>query len=123
MKSLLKYVMDLREVDLINLALSWRRIGGPDGIISKFNTVKDRNPIRTGTFPGKCIGIEIFTIADSQGKTTLASDYELLTLEEYRMGQAQLQHDHSRPGIGFRDWLPMPVSRDHYNVFKQTGPR
>lgn len=112
---------ELEEKDLINLALAWRRIGGTDGTINKFNTVKNwklLSSIRRGPFPGKCVGIEIFTIADSQGKTTLASDCELLTLEEYRNKQLQLEHDHSRPGIWFRDWLPMPVSRDHYNVFK-----
>ena len=114
---ILSLICDALETEeLMVFARSWNRIGSTGGIVTKFNLIRNRELLcfclKKGTEDSKLgVGISM-DIRSRQG--SLSSEFDLLSLQAF--GEFSIRR--SVHGLPFNYWLPLPLSRKHYNSIK-----
>lgn len=109
--------LDIEE--LMIFAKSWSRIGGTEGVITKFDLIRIRElqcfclkepftKVKLG------VGVNIVPIG-RQG--VLESEFDLLSYQAFK----EFGIRRSVQGLPFRYWLPLPISRRHYTSVKDEA--
>jgi ubiquitin-protein ligase len=113
---------NLETEEMLVFARAWNRIGTSNGVVTRFNLVRKRELqcfiLKTDTTKSKLgFGIDV-AINGRQG--TLSSEFELLSLQAFtELGIRKSVH-----GLGFIYWLPVALTRKHYNSVKdEVVPR
>ncbi|KAJ9636032.1 uncharacterized protein PV06_01180 [Exophiala oligosperma] len=107
----------LESEDLSNLARSWNRVGGPRGIVTKFNILRNRELqcfVLKKSFRDTPLGIGVDALVTPGRKRMIASEFDLISDDAYK----NLRVRTSVHGTPFRSWLPLPLSRSHYALIK-----
>lgn len=106
----------LETEELMVFAQSWPRVGSSSGIITKFNLIRNRELqcfCLKKSFDQTKLGVGVRVTMETR-KGTLSSEFDLLSLqafEEFRIRR-------SVQGLPFENWLPLPLSRKHYNSIR-----
>lgn len=106
----------LETEELASFSLAWNRVGGEDGIVTKFNVIRNRELIcftLKRSFEELKLGVGVHT--EKRGRIgSFQSEFDLLSDEAFQ--------DHAVrravQGNSFEYWLPLPISRRHYNSVK-----
>lgn len=107
---------------LVNFSRAWNKIGGPNGLVSRFNLVRNRELqcfVLKKSFKETMLGVGVRI--DSRGRTgTIASEFDLVSWEAFSMHHIRT----SVHGISSPFWMPLPISRHHYSwVQGETSKR
>ena len=106
----------LETEDLAPFARSWNRIGGEHGVISKFNVIRNRELLcfcLKKSFDEAQLGIGV-QVSFRGRLGTFESEFDLLSLQAFEVFQIR-RSVHNLP---FQAWLPLPISRRHYDSVK-----
>ena len=108
----------LETEDLAPFARSWSRIGGEHGVISKFNVIRNRELLcfcLKKSFDEAQLGIGVaVTFRGRFG--TFESEFDLLSLQAFEDFQVR----RSVQNLPFQAWLPLPISRRHYDSIRDN---
>ena len=106
----------LETEELALFARSWNRIGGEHGVVSQFNVIRNRELVcfcLKMSFEEAKLGIGVqITFRGRRG--TYESEFDLLGLQAFEVFQIR----RSVQNLPFQEWLPLPISRRHYNSVK-----
>ena len=106
----------LETEELAPFSQAWSRIGGEQGIISNFNIIRNRELIcfcLKKDFTDAKLGVGVHI--NRRGRLgSFESEFDLLSLEAFK----EFRVRKSVQGVGFENWLPLPISRSHYNSVK-----
>jgi len=108
----------LETEELAPFSRAWDRIGGKQGIISRFNIIRNRELIcfcLKKDFNHAQLGIGV-DVSPSGRLGKLESEFDLLSLEAFEQHRIR----QSVQGLNFESWLPLPISRRHYDSVKHT---
>lgn len=104
----------LEDETLVNFSRAWNRIGGPSGLVSRFNIVRNRE-LQCFVFknqfqdPNTKLGVGVRV--ENRGRNgTIASEFDLLSWEAFSKHKVHT----SVQGVKAPLWLPLPISRSHY---------
>lgn len=103
----------LESEDLSNLARAWNRVGGPRGVVTKFNILRNRELqcfVLKNSFRDTELGVGVEALVTPGRKKMMSSEFDLLSDDAYN----NLHVRTSVHGAQFRSWLPLPLSRSHY---------
>ncbi|KIW19912.1 hypothetical protein PV08_00487 [Exophiala spinifera] len=103
----------LESEDLSKFARAWNRVGGPQGVVTKFNILRNRELqcfVLKKSFRETTLGIGVGAIFTAGRKRMIASEFDLLSDTAYKSHRVRK----SVHGAPFRCWLPLPLSRSHY---------
>lgn len=120
---ILSLICDTLETEeLMVFAKSWNRIGSTQGIVTQFNLIRNRELLcfcLKKSFEQIQLGVGVDI--DMQGRQgTLSSEFDLLSLQAF--GEFAIRR--SVQGLPFEYWLPLPLSRKHYNSIRsEVAPR
>jgi ubiquitin-protein ligase len=111
----------LEDEDLVNFSRAWSKIGGPSGLVSRFNLVRNRELqcfVLKKSFQDTMLGVGVRV--ETQGRTgTIASEFDLISWEAFSQHRVRT----SVQGIGFHFWMPLPISRHHYDRARDITTR
>lgn len=103
----------LEDEDLVSFSRAWNKIGGPSGLVSRFNLVRNRELqcfVLKKSFQETMLGVGVRV--DFQGRTgMIASEFDLISWEAYSQHHVRT----SVQGILFRFWMPLQISRHHHD--------
>ncbi|KAK5049945.1 hypothetical protein LTR84_004064 [Exophiala bonariae] len=107
----------LEDETLVNFSRTWNRIGGPSGLVSKFNIVRNRELqcfVLKKPFQQTQLGVGVRV--DFRGRTgTIASEFDLISKDAFFVHGVRK----SVQGVGTALWMPLPLSRSHYSRVQQ----
>lgn len=112
----------LETEELTPFAQAWDHIGGDGGVINRFDIIRSREMIcfcfKKST-KGALLGVGVSV--RKQGRIgSLESEFDLLSLEAFK----DFGIRKSVQGLSFDHWLPLPITRRHYNSVKDlVAPR
>jgi ubiquitin-protein ligase len=110
---------ELDTEELFVFARAWNRIGGEEGIMTRFDLIRTRELqcfcLKKGfSEPSVKLGIGVNVIQRGR-QGTLESEFDLLSLQAYK----DLGIRRSVQGLRFQYWLPLPLSPRHYESVKE----
>ncbi|KAK5083326.1 hypothetical protein LTR70_008163 [Exophiala xenobiotica] len=109
----------LETEELAPLSRAWHRIGSEKGIVSRFNVIRNRELVcfcLKKDFNNAQLGIGVH-VGSSGRLGKLESEFDLLSLEAFEQHHVR----RSVQGLPFDAWLPLPISRRHYNSVKHVA--
>lgn len=101
---------------LIPFSRSWNRIGSEHGIVTKFNIVRNRELICFTLKRGfEELNLGVGVHIQRKGRIgSFESEFDLLSQEAFEKHQVRT----AVQGNAFEHWLPLAISRRHYNNVK-----
>lgn len=110
---LLVLVCDYLETEeLAALSQAWNRVAGQQGIISRFNIIRNRELTcfcLKRDFDNAKLGVGVKV--EFRGRIgSFESEFDLLSLQAFE----EFKIRRSVQGLSFQHWLPLPISRRHY---------
>jgi ubiquitin-protein ligase len=110
---------ELDTEELFVFARAWNRIGGEEGVMTRFDLIRTRELqcfcLKKGfSEPGVQLGIGVNVIQRGR-QGTLESEFDLLSLQAYK----DFGIRRSVQGLRFQYWLPLPLSPRHYESVKE----
>ena len=108
----------LEAEELAPFSRAWNRIGGETGLINRFNVVRNRELIcfcLKTDFNSVKLGVGVHV--DQHGRIgSLESEFDLVSLRAFE----EFHISRSVQGLPFEHWLPLPISRRHYDTIKDV---
>jgi len=103
----------LEDEALVNFSRAWNKIGGPNGLVSRFNLVRNRDLqcfALKKSFNETTLGVGVRI--DGRGrKGAIASEFDLISWEAFSKHHIRT----SVHGMPAPFWMPLPISQRHYN--------
>jgi ubiquitin-protein ligase len=103
----------LEDEDLMLFMQSWNYLGGNDGLMANYNLLRNRELkcfLLKESFDTEVLGVGVRTNGGGRQKQ-ISSEFDVLSktaFEEHKIRQ-------SVQGAWFNHWLPLPISRRHYD--------
>ena len=112
----------LETEELLVFARAWDHVGGSQGIVSRFNLIRNRELLcfclKKG-FEETQLGVGVHLGGNSR-QLTLSSEFDLLSRQAFENFSVR----RSVQGLSFENWIPLPLSRKHYiSVRDEVVPR
>ena len=109
---------ELDTEELFVFARSWDRIGGEEGIMTRFDVIRTRELQcfclkKSFSERGVQLGVGVNVVQRGR-QGTIESEFDLLSLQAYK----EFGIRRSVQGLRFQHWLPLPISPRHFDSVK-----
>lgn len=110
----------LETEELPPFARAWSHIGGEEGIVNTFNIIRNREMICFCLKkPAGDVQLGIGVSIRRQGRIgSFESEFDLLSFQAFK----DFGIRRSVQGLNFTHWMPLAITRRHYNSIKDTVP-
>lgn len=107
----------LESEELVLFMRSWEKIGGVHGVVTEYGLIRKRELQCFATKEGFALtklGVGVHVLGGGR-QGTIESEFDLLSEKAYENFGIRT----SVQGIAFEQWLPLPISRPHYQMVKK----